>query len=186
MEEIKEIELPTKATQDAIKTNVDNVNTNVTSVKTDVATVKNNVATVDTNVKTVNTNLGIPTSSASSSTSGNAHAKLNWLMNNGSTKSVLKVTGADANSASSGLLNQNGLITPYSGGSANSYLNVYGSGRLLYCSYNADRNALYVRIDGKTFSLSYEGVLNIPFSSRLEIEYGGFNVPRLIMYELNQ
>ncbi|TKI53550.1 hypothetical protein FC756_23270 [Lysinibacillus mangiferihumi] len=77
-----EINLPTKATQDAIKTNVDNVNTNVTSVKNDVAIVKTNVATVNTNVNTLNTNVGTPTSSASSSTSGNAHAKLNWLLTN--------------------------------------------------------------------------------------------------------
>jgi len=180
-----EIQLPTKVTQDAIKTNVDNVNTNVTSVKTDVATVKSNVATVDTNVKTVNTNLGTPTSSASSSTSGNAHAKLNWLMNNGSTKSVLKVTGSEANYGSGGLKNQMGLIIPYDG-SANLYLNVYGSGRLLYVAHTDNTYAVYIKIDGKSFNLHYEGILNIPFSSRLQIDHGGANPPKLIYYELNQ
>lgn len=70
-----EINLPTKSTQDEIKTNVDNVNTNVTSVKADVATVKSNV-------NTINTNLGTPATSASSTTSANAHAKLNWLTTN--------------------------------------------------------------------------------------------------------
>ncbi|MFJ7914488.1 MULTISPECIES: hypothetical protein [unclassified Lysinibacillus] len=182
-----EINLPTKATQDAIKTNVDNVNTNVTSVKTDVATVKSNVATVDTNVKTVNTNLGTPTSSASSSTSGNAHAKLNWLMNNGSTKTVLKVSGLDANYASQSLTNQLGTIVPYSG-DANLYLNVYGSGRLLYLINGTNHYALYVKIDGKSFSLGYEGIFDIPFSTSLRIEHGGSpdNAPRLIYYELNQ
>jgi len=56
--------LPSKATQDEIKTNVDSVKTDVASVKTDVGTVntnvtsvKNDVATVKTNVGTVNTNV---------------------------------------------------------------------------------------------------------------------------------
>lgn len=179
--------------QVALEPTAQSILKDTTAIKADTANMKPNVANTNLTVNFMNqgvgrieTNLGSNGDSASSSPSASVNRKINWLMNNSSTKTVLKVTGADANSASSGLLNQNGLITPYSGGSANSYLNVYGSGRLLYCSYNADRNALFVRIDGKSFSLSYEGVLNIPFSSRLEIEHGGFNVPRLIMYELNQ
>lgn len=104
MTEIEKGYLPDKATQlaikqgvdeiniksDQIKLGVDNVNTNVSTVKTDVASVKNNVTTVNTTVNTINSNLGTPTSSASNSTGANAHAKLNYLMNNVDKKAVLK------------------------------------------------------------------------------------------------
>ena len=55
------INLPTSVKQDAIKTTVDGI---------------------DTKATTINTNLGTPTSGASSATSANAHAKLNYLLAN--------------------------------------------------------------------------------------------------------
>lgn len=184
MEEIKEIELPTKKTQDEIKTKVDNVNTNVTSVKTDVATVKSNVATVNTNVNTVNTNLGAPTSSASSSTSGNAHAKLNFLMNSVAQTAVLKQykSGYSSTLIPDKLLG----LGVFSETSSTLYFNVYGKGRLLGMLPDNRYGQTTIRIDG---SLIYSvggsgGWVNLPFSSRIEVHAPDGYSPNLILYEL--
>ena len=163
-------------------------------IKADTADMKPRVQNIQTNVQTMgpkidsaNSNIGNPSDSASNSPSVSAHRKLNWLMNNSSTKTVLKVSGLDANYASQQLTNLRGTIVPYSG-DANLYLNVYGSGRLLYLINGANHYALYVKIDGKSFLLGYEGIFDIPFSTSLRIEHGGSpdNAPRLIYYELNQ
>lgn len=165
-----------------------------TAIKADTANMKPNVANTNLTVNSMNqgvgrieTNLGSNGESASSSPSASVNRKINWLLNNSSTKSVLKVSGLDANYASQSLTNQLGTIVPYSG-DANLYLNVYGSGRLLYLINGTNHYALYVKIDGKSFSLGYEGIFDIPFSSSLRIEHGGSpdNAPRLIYYELNQ
>ncbi len=80
--------LPSKATQDEIKTNVDSVKTDVASVKTDVSTVntnvtsvKNDVATVKTNVGTVNTNVDNVKSTVNSinTTVGTINTNLNTV-----------------------------------------------------------------------------------------------------------
>lgn len=162
-------------------------------IKADTADMKPRVQNIQTNVQTMgpkiesaNSNIGNPSDSASNSSSASVHRKLNWLLNNSTTKSVLKVSGTEANIAGAGFTNQNGFIQPYAGGSANSYLSVYGSGRLLYLAYGENKYAVYVKIDGKVFNLNYEGVFDLPFSSSLIIEHGGVNPPRLIYYELNQ
>ena len=188
------LQVATEPTQLEIKTNVENVNTNVTSVKNDVAIVKTNVATVNTNVNTLNTNVGTPTSTASNGTSANVHAKLNWMISNESTmnskvltKPVLKVTGTESSYSSSILRSTNGTLRPYTG-SANLYLSVTGSGRLLYVLNSTENYACLINIDGKGFALTDEGVFDIPFSTSLRIEYGGSSpsyAPRLIYYELN-
>lgn len=178
-----EIQLPTKATQDAIKTSVDNVNTNVTSVKNDVATVKNNVATVNTNVNTVNTNLGTPTSSASSSTSGNAHAKLNFLMNSVAQTAVLKqFKSSYTASIPDKLLN----LGAFNETSSTLYFSVYGKGRLLGMLPDNRYGQTTIRIDG---SLIYSvggsgGWVNLPFSTRIEVHAPDGYSPNLILYEL--
>ena len=60
-----EINLPTAGKQDTILANTNAINANVNANKSTLAT--------------VNANLGTPTSGANSSTSANAHAKLNYI-----------------------------------------------------------------------------------------------------------
>lgn len=164
-------------------------------IKADTADMKPRVQNIQTNVQTMgpkidsaNSNIGTPTDSASNGTSGSLHRKMNWLLSNGRTRPVLKVSGQSANYASSGLTNQRGTIVPYDG-DATVYLDVYGSGRLLYLIGSEQHYAVYVKVDGKSFMMGYEGVFDIPFSNRLRIEYGGSSssyAPVLIYYELNQ
>ncbi|TQR26968.1 hypothetical protein C7Y47_23910 [Lysinibacillus sphaericus] len=172
-----EIQLPTKATQDVIKANVDNVNSNVT-------TVKSNVATVDANVKTVNTNLGIPTSSASSSTSGSAHAKLNYLMNNIAPMTVLKQYPSSASNQS--IIDKiAGIHSSTVDAGGTTYLNISGKGRLISVSPSSSAADLtYITIDGnKIFRVNnMGGWLDLSFSTSLKItsDYE----PRIVLYEL--
>lgn len=191
-------QVATEPTQLEIKSNVENVNTNVTSVKNDVATVKTNVTTINTNVNTINTNVGTPTSSASNGTSANVqvHAKLNWLTkqlsavtNKVAGKEAMRVAGTSASSHFEQATSQNGMIIPYTYSTGLSpYLNVTGSGRLLYILNSTYNYSVYIYIDGKQFTLNADGWIDVPFSSSLRIEHGGTGsssyAPRLIYYSV--
>ena len=92
-----EINLPTAAKQDTILANTNAININV-------ETNKSTLATVNANTSATNNNLGSPTSGASSSTGGNAHAKLNWLLNNVSSANS-NASSASSNAYYANLLN---------------------------------------------------------------------------------
>lgn len=69
-----EINLPTKAGQDEIKTLAGNINANVDDVKADVTAVNTNVNSVNTNVNTIKSNVG--SNSDASSATGSVHGKI--------------------------------------------------------------------------------------------------------------
>ncbi|MFD2870383.1 hypothetical protein ACFSY7_17965 [Kurthia populi] len=75
------INLATETKQDEIIANVVNVKETVNAVNTNVNNVNTNVNANKSTLATVNAILGAPTSGASNATGGNAHAKLNWLLN---------------------------------------------------------------------------------------------------------
>lgn len=94
VDNIKSTTDTTKTTVDAIDSRTNITNFSVDAIKSVVDGTKTKVDTLDTrtntmngNVNTINTNVGSPTSAASSSTSSNAHAKLNYLLAN---RSVIK------------------------------------------------------------------------------------------------
>lgn len=73
------------ATSKAVKTAMDKANeakTAADGAQATIDSVGSKVDTIGSNVNTINTNLGSPTSTASKSTSANAHAKLNYILNN--------------------------------------------------------------------------------------------------------
>ncbi|MFJ3386830.1 hypothetical protein [Lysinibacillus sp. NPDC086135] len=182
------IQVAMEPTSQSILKQSQNIFTDTQDMKPRIQTTQSNVNSINARTATMDSNIGTPTDSASNGTSGSLHRKMNWLMSNGRTKPVLKVAGRSANYASGGLTNQRGTIYPYDG-DATVYLDVYGSGRLLYLIGSESHYAVYVKVDGKSFMMGYEGVFDIPFSNRLRIEYGGSYegyAPVLIYYELNQ
>jgi len=185
---VERLQVALEPTSQSILTEVKSVKADTTNMVPKVNEMKTDIDAIDSKTIAINLNLGQPTDSASNGTSGSAHKKLNWLMQNMVPKSVLKVGGRDADYGSQvNLTNNNGTIYPIPNtNSMTGYLTVYGKGRLLYIQKHSDAWAMGIVIDGKPFGLGAAGVFDIPFSSQLKIEYGGPTAPLLIYYELNE
>lgn len=138
-----------KETVNAVNTNVDNVNTNVNANKS-------TLAIVNSNTSATNNNLGSPTSGASNATGGNAHAKLNWLLNNVASVNS-NSSSASSNAYYANIFNARTTLNLDTRSSEYSYNGpISFSGRYLFLGvtiYPSSANPATMNLDGTIYHL---------------------------------
>ncbi|MFE6167007.1 hypothetical protein ACFVP8_03915 [Viridibacillus arvi] len=169
-----EISLPTKTTQDAIRTAVDNVNANVGVVKntidnvnTNVNTVKNNTVNIESRVTDVQSKVNTINSNVSSLNS-RAARPIFYQSQTDTSKPIM----ASANGISRGA-NDMAVVFPYLYSISSPVItSVSGKGRILGINNGGNSwDGVYISIDGIKMEMSPSsgGYFDFPFASNFTI-----------------